>query len=163
MSRTVKTTRSDFLNELGVVVPEVTEVSILGFFGPYGFLSNFHPATVELDGLVFKSSEAAYMSLKTVDPEQKRHLTTLTAAEAKKYGTTVVTLIPDWENRRDEAMERVVYAKFSQNDAIKRLLKETDPKHLEETNWWGDIYWGVCGGIGQNKLGRTLMRVRGYV
>jgi predicted NAD-dependent protein-ADP-ribosyltransferase YbiA (DUF1768 family) len=29
-----------------------------------------------------------------------------------------------------------------------------------EGNSWGDTYWGVCKGKGQNKLGHILMQVR---
>lgn len=29
-----------------------------------------------------------------------------------------------------------------------------------EGNTWGDKVWGVCDGIGENNLGKTLMRIR---
>ena len=34
--------------------------------------------------------------------------------------------------------------------------------HLEEGNWWGDIFWGVDKktGAGENNLGKILMKVR---
>lgn len=31
---------------------------------------------------------------------------------------------------------------------------------LIEGNTWGDRFWGVCEGFGQNHLGHVLMRVR---
>jgi len=31
---------------------------------------------------------------------------------------------------------------------------------LEETNTWGDKYWGVCNGEGENQLGKLLMKIR---
>ena len=42
------------------------------------------------------------------------------------------------------------------------LLLNTNNDYIEETNWWGDKYWGVCHktGEGQNILGQLLMNVR---
>ena len=37
------------------------------FFGPYRFLSNFEPCTVEYDGMTYNCSEAAYQAAKTTD------------------------------------------------------------------------------------------------
>ena len=34
---------------------------------------------------------------------------------------------------------------------------------LVEGNTWGDRFWGVCGGVGLNWLGRLLMQVRDEV
>ena len=31
---------------------------------------------------------------------------------------------------------------------------------LVEKNDWGDTFWGVCSGKGENYLGRLLMQVR---
>jgi hypothetical protein len=31
---------------------------------------------------------------------------------------------------------------------------------LIEGNTWGDTFWGVCNGVGENNLGKTLMNVR---
>lgn len=41
-----------------------------------------------------------------------------------------------------------------------RLL-ETGNKYLEETNWWGDTFWGKdLKGNGENTLGRLIMEIR---
>jgi predicted NAD-dependent protein-ADP-ribosyltransferase YbiA (DUF1768 family) len=34
---------------------------------------------------------------------------------------------------------------------------------LIEGNWWGDTYWGVCNGVGENHLGKLLMKIRDYL
>ena len=31
---------------------------------------------------------------------------------------------------------------------------------LIEGNEWGDTFWGTCDGIGENHLGKILMRIR---
>ena len=36
----------------------------------------------------------------------------------------------------------------------------TGDSYLEEGNTWNDRYWGVCNGVGKNKLGEILMQVR---
>ena len=40
------------------------------------------------------------------------------------------------------------------------MLLATGEEYLVEGNTWGDKYWGVCGGIGLNHLGKLLMQVR---
>jgi hypothetical protein len=57
-------------------------------------------------------------------------------------------------------MYEVLTSKFSRNKGLKNMLLETGTKYLCEENYWGDIYWGSCLGEGENKLGKTLMRVR---
>jgi predicted NAD-dependent protein-ADP-ribosyltransferase YbiA (DUF1768 family) len=39
-------------------------------------------------------------------------------------------------------------------------LLATGDTYLEETNTWGDIWFGVCNGIGKNYLGKMLMEIR---
>ena len=53
-----------------------------------------------------------------------------------------------------------VKAKFSKNPILKAKLLATGDAELIEGNWWNDTYWGVCKGVGKNKLGKILMRVR---
>ena len=40
-------------------------------------------------------------------------------------------------------------------------LHETGGRYLEETNWWGDRFWGKdLNGDGLNTLGQLLMEIR---
>ncbi len=147
----------------GVMLPTVTDEAILGFFGPYRFLSNFHLCNVTVDGVRYQSSEHAFMAQKTDVPEERHQLSAeigLTPKEAKQYGRTV-TLRPGWDDLRVEAMRKVVLAKFSQNPALRKALLDTGEKYLEETNYWNDTFWGMCRGTGENNLGKVLMSVRG--
>lgn len=157
---TIRRHRQDFLNEKGVVVPYEDESNILGFYGKYRPLSNFHIETFHIDGFDVLCSETAYMMQKTDVLEEKRNLVRLaTATEVKAYGQKV-TLRSDWEEVKIAAMLKVLRAKFSQSEYLKELLLSTGEKYLEETNWWNDTFWGVCGGIGGNELGKLLMQVR---
>ncbi len=146
----------------GKAYPTVTQTDIFGFFEEFRCFSNFHLCPVTIDGLTYPSSEHAYMAMKTLDAFQRKKLAfeIEKPGDAKKYGQTV-TLREGWANGlRDTEMDRVVYAKFSQNRDIQGVLLCSAPKILHETNWWGDKYWGVCDGVGEDKLGQSLMRAR---
>ena len=57
-------------------------------------------------------------------------------------------------------MYEIVLAKFTQNPDLKKKLLATGDEHLEEGNTWGDTIWGTVDGVGENRLGKILMRVR---
>ena len=40
------------------------------------------------------------------------------------------------------------------------MLIKTGNTELIEGNFWGDTFWGICDGVGENNLGKILMRVR---
>ena len=40
------------------------------------------------------------------------------------------------------------------------MLIQTGDSVLIEGNTWGDRVWGVCNGVGENRLGRILMKIR---
>ncbi len=144
----------------GTWLPTVTEDSILGFFGDYRFLSNFHECEVTLNNITYPSSEHAYMAMKVVSKEERLLISNIDGtARTKRYGQTV-TLRDNWEDIKVAMMFRVCFAKFFLNEDLKRLLLATGNKYLEETNYWGDRTWGVCKEEGQNLLGKVLMAVR---
>jgi ribA/ribD-fused uncharacterized protein len=65
-----------------------------------------------------------------------------------------------WEDIKDDIMYNAVFAKFSQNDSLKKLLLDTEPRKLYESTK-NDPYWGIGkDGTGRNKLGQILMKVR---
>ena len=73
----------------------------------------------------------------------------------------------DWDDVRDEAMHKVVYAKFSKNENLRQILLSTEDEELvEDTTGWHDNIWGDCSCPkcqyikGRNKLGKILMQVR---
>jgi ribA/ribD-fused uncharacterized protein len=71
-----------------------------------------------------------------------------------------VKLRSDWTEIRLEIMEKIVRAKFWQNPHLARKLVATGDQKLVEGNRWNDTFWGVCRGVGENHLGKILMRVR---
>jgi ribA/ribD-fused uncharacterized protein len=136
------------------------------FRGEYDFLSNFYPCKVFMLNDLTKqlwtvpTAEHAFQMSKTKDlKEQKIIMACKTAGEAKKAGRKV-TLRDDWESIKLKVMYEVVYSKFSMDDNLKSRLLATGDAKLIEGNNWGDFYWGVCRGVGENHLGKILMRVR---
>jgi hypothetical protein len=132
---------------------------ISSFQGKYEFLSNFYRTNVEIDGIIYKNAEAAFQAMKVNDVSTKKKFSHLDAANAKKLGRKV-NLPSDWDYMRSFHMKRVLNAKFKKNHVLGELLKSTSPAILEEGNTWGDTYWGVCKGKGENMLGKLLMAVR---
>ena len=56
-------------------------------------------------------------------------------------------------------MRDALIQKFSDKKLQKKLI-DTGDAELIEGNWWGDKFWGVCEGEGENHLGKLLMEVR---
>lgn len=126
---------------------------INSFRDEYRFLSNFW---IEEDGYTV---EHHYQAEKAVsDEEYQWVLESRTPGEAKRRGRKV-NMVPDWDYIKNRIMLDLVRAKF-QNPGLKSKLLATGDQELVEGNHWGDTYWGVCNGVGQNKLGKILMKVR---
>jgi hypothetical protein len=135
------------------------EDSIQGFVGEYRFLSNFQPCEIEFEGRTYSCTENAYAAAKCELDSEKDKFVNITAGQAKRLGRSVL-MRSDWDKVKEGIMEELVTIKFTYNEELKKKLLATGNKYLEETNWWGDKFWGVCNGVGQNKLGKILMRVR---
>lgn len=133
---------------------------IYGFFGPFRFLSNFHFKKVVYDGEIYRTTEHAYQAAKTLDLDHRRVIQSVEQPrDARRLGQEVV-IRPGWyEGIRDDTMAEVSFQKYGDGQEQIWLLNTGD-MYLEETNTWKDIYWGVCNGIGENKLGRLLMDIR---
>jgi ribA/ribD-fused uncharacterized protein len=137
-----------------------TEDPILDFSGSYSFLSNFWDCPIVYDSVQYKSSEHAYMCQKTFDEELRLKIRNAPTANKAKTLARGVPLRSDWEEVKLTIMYEVLYAKFTQNEDLKLKLLATGNRYLEEGNWWGDVIWGVCKGVGTNYLGQLLMTVR---
>jgi N-glycosidase YbiA len=130
------------------------------FSKEYAFLSNFYPSEVEFDGVIYPTVEHAFQAAKTLNPtEREMVLLAKTPGQAKRVGRTV-TLIDDWDDIKFSVMYDLVRQKFNNIVELKNKLIATGTEILVEGNTWGDTYWGICRGIGENKLGEILMRVR---
>ena len=132
--------------------------AIRGFFDANRFLSNFWPAAVSYGGLNFTCVENAYQAAKCADTSDMQVFVAMTPKEAKEHGSKV-TLRPEWFDVRLDVMRGLLVQKFSHADLRAQLLATGDAL-LVEDNDWGDQFWGVCDGVGENNLGKLLMGIR---
>ena len=128
------------------------------FENEYAFLSNFYEKDITLYGITYRNAEAAFQAQKTFDLDIKSNFQTLNASLAKYLGKRI-KLRSDWEDVKNEVMEYVIRAKFSDPE-LRDMLINTGDQEIIEGNTWNDTYWGMCRGKGHNQLGKTLMKIR---
>lgn len=114
----------------------------------------------KFDGLEYASSEHLYQSLKATNNTDKELIRTAPNAHHAKQLSRTIFARMDWDSVKVEAMRLALCLKFYQHPDLLLKLINTGNTPLVETNWWGDKFWGVCGGVGQNWLGRLLMELR---
>lgn len=134
-----------------------TREPIKGFGGEYRWLSNFAPCKIIYEGLEFPCVENAYVAAKTTDVDLRRQFQNCQPGTAKRLGRYLV-LRPDWMEIRVDVMRNLLLQKFNQS-TYRDLLLATEGQYIEETNNWGDRFWGVDG-TGKNMLGVLIMQIR---
>lgn len=135
---------------------------ITNFKGEYFFLSNFYPCRIPYETLVYPSVEHAFQAAKTKHiPTRLKILNLTSPASAKRAGRSIPLqhFRKDWEIVKINIMYDLLKSKFSTSPLLE-MLDNTSPHELIEGNYWGDTFWGVCRGVGENHLGKLLMKVR---
>jgi ribA/ribD-fused uncharacterized protein len=146
------------------------------FYG--GIYSNFYPCKIIFNNLEYISSEQLYMARKALYFNDlisfEKILKTKKPLDAKKLGKKVKDFSKEkWDLVCLEIMEECCFAKFNQNEDLKKellsnnkilveaspydgiwgvKLAENDDRILDEKNWQG-----------QNLLGKALMNVRNKI
>lgn len=140
---------------------------ISSFKDEYRFLSNFYhvAAGVMYEGVKFPTVEHAYQAAKAFFASPKRNRKILyayaalpTPGMAKALGE-IVPVAAEWQAAKVAIMRDLLSQKFN-DPVLRRLLLSTKDCELIEGNTWGDIFWGVCDGAGENNLGKLLMELR---
>lgn len=127
--------------------------------GENRFLSNFWYSPFDYKGLRWRTVEHAFQAAKTLD--RARFLAihdAETPAKAKRIGRQC-RMRADWDQVKQGVMLDLLRIKFKDPD-MRAALLATGNKILIEGNTWGDRYWGVYNGEGENHLGKLLMQVR---
>lgn len=141
-------------------------ILIGAFDGEFAFLSNFYPSPIsDEDGITYPTVEHYFQAMKSLDKSERFNIAIQpTPGKAKRRGRRVA-LRSDWEQIKEDVMYEALQKKFV-DDPLKEKFLATGNEWLEEGNTWHDNYWGVChcdrcqDTIGQNHLGKLLMRVR---
>jgi ribA/ribD-fused uncharacterized protein len=141
------------------------------FKGRWFFLSNFAASEITHEGILYPTVEHYYVAMKVntsqlidgvlMDKIDVRELISKieTAGKVKRFGRQNIKLRKDWEGVRYEVMLFGIRQKFK-HENLKEMLLQTEGEELIEGNWWGDTFWGICNGVGENNLGKIIMRVR---
>ena len=134
---------------------------ILSFSGDFRFLSNFYESVfTDVRSNKWFSVEQYFQAHKcSCREDYERFVPYVTPREAKRLGRNIKCR-SDWDALRLRVMKRGVSYKFWQNVRLRNLLLDTGDVLLVEGNTWGDCFWGVCRGKGENHLGRILMALR---
>ncbi|WP_299674626.1 NADAR family protein [uncultured Dokdonia sp.] len=128
----------------------------------WGEFSNFSLYQVKLNGKTWPTSEHYFQAQKFDDKNyQEKIRKSASPMKAAEMGRSrKVKIKKNWDNKKDNAMYDVIYAKFTQHEELKSILISTnDAILIEHTE--NDSYWGDGGnGTGKNRLGKILMKVR---
>lgn len=133
------------------------------FQGEYRWLSNFWV----YDTVRGLSVEHHYQAAKATNyQDYLRIMSAENAYEAKQLGKPIdkggilVTVRPDWDSIKLILMEQFTREKYATNHTLAQKLRDTKGSLLLETNRWNDTFWGICNGVGENHLGKIIMKVR---
>ena len=131
------------------------------FRDKYAFLSNMYSCPIHYDGETFPCVETAFQYAKTGDASlftnDRGYF--VGGSAAKKIGR-MCKLPENWNMDRLTVMYELLEDKFYHNEKLREALKKTGNIYIAEENTWGDTFWGVCNGKGENMLGKMLMEIR---
>jgi hypothetical protein len=143
------------------IFQNVQDDKIVGFNKKNGveFLSNFHPSTIFFEKMSYPTVEHAYQASKTLDFSSRELIKkSKSPNDAKKLGRALI-LREDWDIVKLNIMRQLIREKFK-NPFLRHLLINTEKFSLINENKWNDKFWGTCGGVGENWLGKILEEVR---
>lgn len=143
----------------------MSEVLSIHFYfsrGEHGYLSNFAPYLINLDGRDWPTVEHFYQAQKFTDPDYRKLICDSRApSRAARLGRARPDLVRvDWADVKESVMHRALRAKFTQHPELAgRLLSTGNARLVEHTKL--DSYWADGGnGSGLNRLGVLLEQIR---
>lgn len=138
----------------------ISTETIAFFTGRHRFLSNFYPCEIIYQSYKYANVECAYQAQKFKMNGRWMFMRIKNPALAKKLAQTHITKQrKDFHEQKLQIMEELLREKFNQSWFRNKLLATGD-RQLVEGNTWGDTFWGVCDGVGENHLGKLLMKIR---
>lgn len=134
--------------------------SINSFTGQYRWLSNFWSSPIQYGKYLFPTMEHYYQAMKTKNPKDRARIAGLAKAGEAKQAGKKLKVRDDWNDIKLDVMEHGLRIKFAPGTDLANKLIATIGLQLIEGNTWGDTFWGVCNGVGENNLGKLLMMIR---
>ena len=145
---------------------------ILTFTTPENrWLSNMTYVDINHRGIVYQSTENFYQAMK-YDMDDfcrdvdylitvRNYLSKVKPSEAKKFSRNNLMTNPKFEANKLKIMLYAQRKKYSQ-EPFKSKLLATGDCHIEEGNYWNDLFWGtdLKTRKGENNLGKIIMQVR---
>ncbi len=135
---------------------------VLFLGGGYNCFSNLSSYSVEIDGMLFMTSEHAYQSAKFFDTLTKvKIINARSGYDAKMIAEeNIKDINPQWDNIKFHVMELILREKLNQHPHIQKKLLETGNRDIIEASdtdsFWG---WG-SDKKGQNNHGKIWMKLR---
>ncbi len=134
------------------------------FYGQwYDVLNNFSANAVEINGVLYPTSEHAFQAAKCTDPDGKREIiaakSPLLAKEVsnQKYESAKDS---DWSAKKLSVMESILRAKLDQHQEVRDALVKSGDEEIAEDSPV-DEFWGRGkDGGGENQLGKLWMKIR---
>ena len=126
------------------------------------FLSNMVDCVVQYDGVTYRSVEHAYQAQKSHEDLWKEYCQRQDVnSHQVKRKSHRIDIRDDWEEVKLQIMADLLLQKFKQQPFYSKLL-DLQHEYIQEGNYWGDTFWGVCEktGEGRNVLGKLIMNIR---
>jgi hypothetical protein len=121
---------------------------------------------MEFEGRVYPTAEHAYQAGKARKDEVREWILsapTPSLVAMAAHGLYTWDIAPEWSRIKFDRMRKVLTAKFTQHEDLKKLLLSTGNSRLVEAGRADNAVnrtWGEVNGKGQNMLGVLLMEVR---
>ncbi len=144
--------------------------NVPAFRGEFSWLSNMHSCIplIKYGDDYYPTIEHAYVAAKLdwgADVQTRVEYAELvhkgiSAGDAKKFGRNAhMPHMYEW-NQVDKVNLMYTLLKQKFVGLLADRLRATGELEIEELNYWKDTYWGICNGVGQNHLGKLIMRIR---
>lgn len=105
------------------------------------------------------------MSAKSDNPSWKQYCMEQDNPGSVKTQSRRILLVKGWDDIKLGVMKECLQSKFCISRMIEMLVS-TGNQNIQEGNWHGDKFWGVClkssPNFGENHLGRLLMELRSF-
>lgn len=134
---------------------------IKGFTKDYHFLSNYYNHTIKFDGLFYRNNIACFIAQMFEPNDTKKLFSKMLPGQAIRMAEMMRNpREKEWNDIKEDLMYKICYAKFSYATKLRDQLIDTGDAELINETKWDNKFWGTTNGIGENKLGKILMRIR---